>query len=282
MDNNVTTITTATTISTTSTTTTTTGTTIEHCSAKGFPPSSPPPLPPDDLINNNPSTKHHGKSFGTTIISNVSDLQNNELKCCPVSSVVTSNNDECPESVGSMPDADLTECLATATEALTEILVKTSCGLDTNGNDSSSPLPLKHHPNVSSSSTQTECPPSSSFHHVCCCKEWNCWKLSSSSSSSVDGKKDQRCITNGSSVTTGTMVVVQCQSTSRCCHHRKKKFLGNETSYQDKIRQCGCNTVTTKYSKSWRELRKLNNNRRANMQICRFQSCNNRSSKLSM
>lgn len=256
-------------------TTTTPCTTIKHCSVKGFP-SSSLPSPPEDLINNNPSTKHRGKSFGSSIISNENNHHNNELKNCPVSSTVTSNNDEGPES-GSVPDSDLTESLATATEVLTEILVKKS-GVDTNGNESLLP---KYHPNVSSSSTQTECPSSSSY-HVCCCKEWNCWKLSSSSS--ADNKRgQQRCGGDNSlPVATGMAVVVQCQSSNRCCHHRRKKTSGGsiELIHQDKIDHCEYNTVATKYSKSWRELRKTTNNRRSsNMQICRIQSCNNRSAK---
>lgn len=235
--------------------------TIEHCSTKGFPPSSP-----QDLMNNNPSIKH--KSFGSTIISNTNDLQNNELKS-PVSSSTTSSN-ECLES-GSVPDADLTESLATATEALTEILVKSNVehenrnsAQDTNGNES--PIP-KQHPNVSSSSTQTESPPSSSY-HSCCCKEWNCWK-------SAEDKKE-RCSSNSSVAT------VQCQSSnSRCCHHRRKKANttstgscssgGSETAQDNKINNCEC--TVSKYSKSWRELRKTTNNKRVNV-ICRFQSCN--------
>lgn len=264
----------------------TTTCTIKHCSTKGFPSSSP-----QDLMNNNPSTKH--KSFGTSIIStNTNNIQNNELKCSVSSSITTTpnnydNDNECLESVGSVPDADLTESLATATEVLTEILVKTNidnrnCNglMDTNGNDTllsvpspptfSSPL-KQQHPNVSSSSTQTECSPSSSYLHVCCCKEWNCWK------SAADDKKE-KC--NSST----TSSVLAYQSTSRCCHHRRKKTngdtgsccsSGSETT-PDKINSCEC-TVTTKYSKSWRELRKNTNNKRSSM-ICRFQSCN-RSSK---
>ncbi|XP_025409966.1 lateral signaling target protein 2 homolog isoform X2 [Sipha flava] len=241
--------------------------TIEHCSTKGFPPSSP-----QDLMNNNPSIKH--KSFGSTIISNTNDLQNNELKN-PVSSSTASTN-ECLES-SSVPDADLTESLATATEALTEILVKSNVDhdhrngtQDTNGNEA--PL-LKQYPNVSSSSTQTECPPSSSY-HSCCCKEWNYWK------SAED--KQERCGSNNSvSVTT-----IQCQSsTSCCCHHRRKKVTTTTTgscsssseTAQDKINSCEC--TVSKYSKNWRELRKTTSNKRANI-ICRFQSCNsNRHSK---
>lgn len=242
--------------------------TIEHCSTKGFPSSSP-----QDLMNNNPSIKH--KSFGSTIISNTNDLQNNELKN-PVSSSTTSSN-ECLES-GSVPDADLTESLATATEALTEILVKSNVehetlnGVqDTNGNEA--PF-LKHHPNVSSSSTQTECPPSSSC-HSCCCKKWNCWK-------STEDKKERSSSNSSIAATT-----IQCQSsTSCCCHHRRKKantsISGNcssssETTRDNNINTCEC--TASKYSKSWRELRKTTNNKRANV-ICRFQSCNsNRHSK---
>lgn len=201
-------------------------------------------------MNNNPSSKH--KSFESTIIStNTNDLQNNELKS-PVSPAAS---DECLES-SSVPDADLTESLATATEALTEILVKTSINenkinnkvIDTNGNTSAT----TKYPNVSSSSTQTECPPSSSY-HTCCCKEWNCWK-------SAEDQKE-RC--NGN---------VQCQS-SRCCHHRRKKVNSTET-VQEKT-NCECNV--SKYSKNWRELRKTTNKR--STVHCRFQSCNNRNSK---
>lgn len=237
--------------------------TIEHCSTKGFPPSSP-----HDLMNNNPSIKH--KSFGSPIISNTSDLQNNELKN-PVSSNTASNN-ECLES-SSVPDADLTESLATATEALTEILVKSnidhdhrSATQDTNGNEA--PL-LKQHPNVSSSSTQTESPPSSSF-HSCCCKEWNYWK------SAED--KQERCSSNSSVAVT----TIQCQSTTnRCCHHRRKKATtsttgscssSSETTQDNKINNCEC--TISKYSKNWRELRKTTSIKRANI-ICHFQSCNN-------
>lgn len=266
-------------------TATTQCTTIERRSmTKGFSPRSPSP-PPEDLINNNPLTKHRSKSFDSSIISN--DHHNNELKNCPVSSTTMSNNDdECLES-GSVPDSDLTESLATATEALTEILVKNSGAVvDTNGNES--PL-LKYHPNVSSSSTQTECPSSSSY-HICCCKKWNCWKLSSSSSASLannNKREQQRTMCGGDSsslsvAATGMAVVVQCQSSNRCCHHhRRKKTSGVDVLRQDKIKRCEYNTVSTKYSKSWRELRKTTNNRRSsNMQICRIQqSCNNRSSK---
>lgn len=263
MDNNV-------------TTTITPCNTIEHCSAKGFPSSSPSP-PTEDLINNNPSTKNRDKTFGSSIISNANDHHNNELKNHPVSSTAMSNNNECLES-GSVPDSDLTESLATATEALTEILVKKS-GMDTNGNESL-PLP-KYHPNMSSSSTQTECPSSSSY-HVCCCKEWNCWNLSSSSS--ANGKREQQRCDGDDSLpkATGMAVVVQCQSSNRCCHHRRKKTLesGVETIHQEKINHCKYNVVSTKYSKSWRELRKTTNSKRSsNMQICRIQSCNSRSPK---
>ncbi|XP_050532114.1 lateral signaling target protein 2 homolog [Daktulosphaira vitifoliae] len=214
-------------------------TTIEHCNRKGFPSSSP-----QDLLNNNPSAK----KFESTIITKTNDLQNNELKS-PVSS---STANECIES-SSVPDADLTECLATATEVLTEILVKTNLNiesenlnitLDSNGNNSVAKIP-----NVSSSSTQTDCPPSSSY-HVCCCKEWNCWKST--------GEKKEKC--DGSA---------QCQ-TSICCNHKRKKS-NNDTKLENK--KCDCSV--SRYNKNWRELRKVAN-KRTNV-LCRLKVCNRNS-----
>ncbi|XP_050429348.1 lateral signaling target protein 2 homolog [Adelges cooleyi] len=216
-------------------------TTIEHCSTKGFPSSSP-----QDLINNNPSTKI--TKFESTIISKTNDLQNNELK----STVASSTSNECLEST-SVPDSDLTESLATATEALTEILVKTelhnennniNMALDSNGNNSTT----KQHPNVSSSSTQTDCPPSSSV-HMCCCKEWNCWKSS-------DDRKE-RCTSS-----------VHCQSNR--CNHRRKNF-DNDVIQENT--NCACNVA--RYSKNWRELRKATN-KRINV-LSRLQSFNRNS-----
>lgn len=185
------------------------------------------------------------------ISANADESKNNSAAV-----VSCSASDECLESPGgggSMPDADLNECLATATEALTEILVKSNnenkvdIDDDTNGN---APLltAVKHLPNVSSSSTQTDCPPSSS----CCCNEWNCWK-------SAEDHMERR---NG-----GT---VQCQS-NRCCHHRRKK--PGETTQDSNICECDA----TKYSKSWRELRKSTTNKRSNV-LCRFQNCGKRNS----
>ncbi|VVC41073.1 Zinc finger, FYVE/PHD-type,FYVE zinc finger,Zinc finger, FYVE-related,Zinc finger, RING/FYVE/PHD-type [Cinara cedri] len=281
MDNSVTT--------TNTITTTTTTTTIERCSTKGF--------PAQDLMNNNknPSSVKR-KPFGSTaIISNRNDLQNNELKSPVSSSTMTTssrhiiNDDDRLES-GSVPDSDLTESLATATEALTEILVKKTTVIeqhpencvvvvvDSNGNNNndmpSSPV-IPKQPNVSSSSTQTECTAS----HVCCCSnEWKCWK---STAADINGSSGTAAVSS---------VQCQCQSTaSRCCHrHRRKKTVAARVSCSsssemanmsgDKINNsCQCTVVVPKYSKSWRELR---NKQRSNV-ICRFQTCNNRSSSKS-
>lgn len=297
------------------TTTTTTVTTIEHCGTKGFPPT--PPSSPQDLINNNsnPSTKRG--SFGSTIMSTNSagDLQpNNESKSTAVNRQQLQQYDHggLESSSGSVPDADLTESLATATEALTEILVNTTNAQerdigrnngggtsvvvvvvqDDNGNENvpssqlNSPKPQHYTPNVSSSSTQTECPPSSSY-LVCCCNDWSRWK-----SASLDNKRER-------------VSSVRCQSPSsggrRCCHHlhRRKKTNATATAASN---QCGGNescssssssgetksrekvtvvaTVSTKYSKSWRELRKATSadgKRSAEVVICRLQAtgCSN-------
>lgn len=269
MDNNVT---------TTTTTTTTTAATIERCSTKGF--------PPQDLMNNNKSPSlAKRKPFGSVaIISNGNDLQNNELKSPPVSSSTTTsshramNDDDRLES-GSVPDADLTESLATATEALTEILVKKTAVVDSNGNvdNGTSGSAVPRQPNVSSSSTQTEC----TAPHVCCCSnEWSCWK------SSAAADKTGPC---GAAAASGS-VQCQCQSTaSRCCRrHRRKKSVaavssrGSGTGMAavaggDKINNgCRCPVVVPKYSNSWRDLRKAaggNNDKQRSNVIGRFQSC---------
>jgi len=281
-------------------------TTIEHCSTKrGFSSS-----PPQDLINNNDSSIKQHKSFGSTIIStNTNDLQNNELKI-PISSVVsttTTSDNECSLESSSVPDADLTESLATATEALTEILVKTNVVelndnqnsdniIDTNGNELSLLSP-KQHPNVSSSYTQTECPPSMGSCHACCCTEWNRWKQLQSA---ADENKLETCSGSSSSSSSNSStaaISVQCQSvtSNRCCSHhihKRKKALNVSSSrcseiIKDKnINNCDCGTVisSTKYSKSWRELRKSSKipNKRSSNMICRFQSCNSRSSSKPM
>ncbi|XP_060881431.1 lateral signaling target protein 2 homolog [Metopolophium dirhodum] len=295
------------------TTTATPVTTIEHCGTKGFPPT--PPSSPQDLINNNsnsnqcnPSTKRG--SFGSTIIStkNDSDQQpNNELKSPAVNRQQLQQYDcgGLESSSGSMPDADLTESLATATEALTEILVKStnlereiirnnSSGAavvvvvvqDDNGNENVlSPQlhPTKQHhapPNVSSSSTQTELP--SSSYRVCCCNNWNRWK-----SATVDNKRDRsssvRCLSPSSG---------GGGSGRRCCHHhhRRKKTnaiaassnqsgSGSSSSSSSEIKSREkvpvVTAVSTKYSKSWRELRKATSTdgkRSAEVVICRLQT----------
>jgi len=306
MDNNI----------NTTPTTATPVTTIEHCGTKGFPPT--PPSSPQDLINNNsnrcnPSTKRG--SFGSTIIStnNAVDIQSDNESKNPVVNRQQLQQYDCSgleSSSGSMPDADLTESLATATEALTEILVKSTnveremgrnngggaavvvvVVQDDNGNENV-PSPqlnpakqLHATPSVSSSSTQTECPPSSSY-RVCCCNNWNRWK-----STTVDNKRDRSSS-------------VRCQSPSgvrgggcsgRCCHHhhRRKKTNttvaasnrcgGNEscssssssgeTKARDKVTVVAA--VSTKYTKSWRELRKatsVDGKRSAEVVICRLQT----------
>lgn len=294
-----------------STTTATPVTTIEHCSTKGFPPT--PPSSPQDLINNNsnqcnPLTKHG--SFGSTIIStnNDGDLEpNNELKSPAVNRQQLQQYDcgGLESSSGSMPDADLTESLATATEALTEILVKTNLEReiirnngsgaavvvvvvqDDNGNENVlSPQfhsTKQHHapPNVSSSSTQTELP--SSSYRVCCCNNWNRWK-----SATTDNKRDRSSSVRCLSPSGGGA------SDRRCCHHhhRRKKTNattaasnrsgGNESSSsssgETKAREKKVPIVTavsTKYSKSWRELRKATSadgKRSAEVVICRLQT----------
>jgi len=290
-------------------------TTIEHCGTKGFPPT--PPSSPQDLINNNsnsnqcnPSTKCG--SFGSTIIStnNDSDQQpNNELKSPGVNRQQLQQYDcgGLESSSGSMPDADLTESLATATEALTEILVKSTnlereiirnngsgtavvvvVVQDDNGNENMlSPQlhPTKlHHvtPNVSSSSTQTELP--SSSYRVCCCNNWNRWK-----SATVDNKRDRsssvRCLSPSSG---------GGGSGRRCCHphHRLKKTNATAASSNRSGGNDSCSSsssgeirarekvpvvtaVSTKYSKSWRELRKATSadgKRSAEVVICRLQT----------
>lgn len=297
------------------TTTATPVTTIEHCGTKGFPPT--PPSSPQDLINNNsnqcnPSTKHG--SFGPTIIStnNVGDLQpNNEMKS-PTSNRQQLQQYDCgslESSSGSMPDADLTESLATATEALTEILVKSTnieheidrnngsdasmvmmVVQDDNGNENV-PLPQpysakQYHatPNVSSSSTQTECPSTSSY-RVCCCNNWNRWK-----SAIVDNKRERPSSVKCLSPSGGGG-----GSSRRCCHHhhrRKKTHAtvaasnrngGNEScsssssSGETKSREKipAVTAISTKYSKSWRELRKATSadgKRSAEVVICRLQT----------
>lgn len=271
-------------------------TTIEHCSTKGrFPSSSP-----QDLINNNDSSTKHHKSFGSSIISpNGNNLQNNELKIpvSPVADSTASDNNECSLESGSVPDADLTECLATATEALTEILVKTnvivelqdSCMVDTNGNETL-PLPPRQHPNVSSSSTQTECPPPLSSCHSCCCTEWNCWKPLQSATDDANLELCSSSSSSSSSNGSSTVISIQCQSAtgSHCCSHHmhRRKKVSNATSNcccepikEKKINNCECGNISsTKYSKNWRELRKASNNngKRPSSAICRFQSCKNR------
>lgn len=271
-------------------------TTIEHCGTKGgFPP------PPQDLMNNNSivgngdgisSAKH--KPFVSPPASvQRNDLPNDQLHKSAAPTAASNDGDgngngnagECgllESSTGSVPDAVLTESLATATEVLTEILVKPAAGgrQDANGNDASaqSPQPdVKRHPNVSSSSTQTECTPSSSY-RVCCCKEWNCWKAAVADNGDKSGGGGARC--NG-----------------QCGHHRRKKVNGgggnatttNAALLHDKTATaagCECGAVSSKYSKSWRELRKSSSAPSAHNKrpgsgptvICRFQSCNNRSS----
>lgn len=271
-------------------------TTIEHCSTKGgFPSSSP-----QDLINNNdPSTKHH-KSFGSTIIStNTNDFQNNELKISvsSVADTTTPDNNECSLEPSSVPDADLTECLATATEALTEILVKSNVvelqdnrngnGVDTNGNETPM-LPSKQHPNVSSSSTQTECPPPLGSYHACCCTEWNRWKQLQSVTDDINPESCSGSSSGSNSSSASTSI--QCQSvTGNCCcshhMHRRKKSSNiarsccSESAKDNIVNNCECGTVSsTKYSKSWRELRKAanSNNKHSSNAVCRLQSCNNR------
>ncbi|CAH1713115.1 unnamed protein product [Aphis gossypii] len=297
-------------------TTATPVTTIEHCGTKGFPPT--PPSSPQDMINNNsnrcnPSTKRG--SFGSTIIStnNAVDIQSDNESKNPVGNRQQLQQYDCgglESSSGSMPDADLTESLATATEALTEILVKSTnmeremgrnngggaavvvvVVQDDNGNENV-PSPqlnpakqLHATPNVSSSSTQTECPPSSSY-RVCCCNNWNRWK-----STTIDNKRDRSSS-------------IRCQSPSgvrggggngRCCHHhhRRKKTnttvaasnrcggnescssssSGGETKARDKVTVVAA--VSTKYTKSWRELRKATSSdgkRSAEVVICRLQT----------
>lgn len=263
--------------------------TIERCGGtkSGFPSTSP-----QDLINNNnnSSAKRH-KTFGSTIACN--HLQNNELIKSPIPpSGTTSSNShhgECPEP-GSLPDADFTESLVTATEALTEILVNTTA--DTNGNNASLPPQPKHYPNMSSSSTQTECTTQSSSYRVCCCKEWNCWKASAAESCRNERENDDGSSVATTIITTVTTVAaVQCSQSagSQCCHrHRRKKSGGcnissNETAARD---GCSCTIAAngpSKYTKSWRELRKTTSNgnikRPSNVQLCRFQSCNNRNPK---
>jgi hypothetical protein len=290
-------------------------TTIEHCGTKGF------SSTPQDLINNNsnsngnqcnPTTKRG--SFGSTIIStnNDGDLQsNNELKSPAVNRQQLQQYDcgGLESSSGSIPDADLTESLATATEALTEILVKStnlereinrnnSSGAavvlvvvqDDNGNENVlSPQlhPTKQHhapPNVSSSSTQTECSPSSSY-RVCCCNNWNRWK-----SATVDNKRDRSSSVRCLSLSSGGG-----GSDRRCCHHhhRRKKTnatavasnrsgdnvscssssSSSETKPREKVPIVSA--VSTKYSKSWRELRKATSadgKRSAEVVICRLQT----------
>lgn len=285
----------------------TTTTTIQHCGTKIFPSSSPP----QDMINNNSSMKH--KSFKPTIISNTNDLQNNELKNLVSSSnvmtitVTTSSNDsnDCLD-VGSMPDADLTESLATATEALTEILVKSAANIlapqdVANGNT----LP-KQHPNVSSSSTQTECPPSSSYHLCCCNKEWNCWKLAANdkivNEKRCDNESNKCCQHNRRKKTCASVGRNSKNSSSsigssgssgyRNCSSSSNSSTSSSNSSVDivpeKINSCDSTATGSKYSKNWRELRKATtvvinnncnscNNKRPNV-ICRFQSSKNRCS----
>lgn len=273
-------------------------TTIEHCSTKGgFPSSSP-----QDLLNNNdPSTKHH-KSFGSTIIStNTNDFQNNELKISvsSVTDTTASDNNECSLEPSSVPDADLTECLATATEALTEILVKSNVELqdnrngngvmDTNGNETPM-LPSKQHPNVSSSSTQTECPPPLGSYHACCCTEWNRWKQLQSATKDINSESCSGSSSGSNSSSAATSIQCQSVTGNRCCSHhthRRKKASNmarnccSESAKDKIVNNCECSNVSSiKYSKSWRELRKAanSNNQRSSNVICRFQSCNNRNS----
>ncbi|XP_029345585.1 lateral signaling target protein 2 homolog isoform X2 [Acyrthosiphon pisum] len=298
------------------TTTATPVSTIEHCGTKGFPPT--PPSSPQDLINNNsnsnqcnPSTKRG--SFGSTIISTNNDRDqqaNNELKSPAVNRQQLQQYDcgGLESSSGSMPDADLTESLATATEALTEILVKSTnlereiirnngsgaavvvvVVQDDNGNENvMSPQlhPTKQHhapPNVSSSSTQTELP--SSSYRVCCCNNWNRWK-----SATVDNKRDRSSSVRCMSPSSGGG-----GSGRRCCHHhhRRKKKNATATSSNRVIGNDSCSSssssgeikarekvpvvtaVSTKYSKSWRELRKatsVDGKRSAEVVICRLQT----------
>ncbi|XP_022177021.1 lateral signaling target protein 2 homolog [Myzus persicae] len=306
-------------VTTTTTTTTTPVTTIEHCGTKGFPPT--PPSSPQDLINNNSNSNQCNPlikraSFGSTIIStnNAGDLQPNiELKSS-VGNRQQLQQYDCgglESSSGSTPDADLTESLATATEALTEILVKSTnlereisrnnggggasvvvvVVQDDNGNENvPSPKlhPIKQHqapPNVSSSSTQTECPPSSSY-RLCCCNNWNRWR-----SAAVDNK---RCLSPSSG---------GGGSGRRCCHHHHRRKKTNTTAAASNRsggnESCSSSSsssgetkawekvpvvtaVSTKYSKSWRELRKATSadgKRSAEVVICRLQttSCCNTS-----
>lgn len=280
--------------------------TIEHCGSKGgFRSSSP-----QDLINNNDSSKKQHKSFGSTIMSkNTNDLQNNELKV-PVSSVgdttTSSESIECSLESSSVPDADLTECLATATEALTEILVKTNVVVvnlqdnrndndlvDTNGNETPT-SPSRQYPNVSSSSTQTECPNPLGSCHACCCTDWNHWKQRQSG---VNDKSMETFSGSSSSSNSSTVVAdIQCQSATgnHCCghylHRRKKTSNTAKSCYSEQVKDkmidnCECGTVSSiKYSKSWRELRKASNsnNKRTSSVICRFNNCKNRNSSKSV
>lgn len=300
------------------TTTAIPATTIEHCGTKGFPPT--PPSSPQDLINNNSNnnqcnTSAKRGSFGSTIIStnNASDLQPNNDSKSPSGNRQQLQQYDCgglESSSGSMPDSDLTESLATATEALTEILVK-SANLereisrnngggaavvvvvvqDDNGNENVPSKqhnpPKQHHvpPNVSTSSTQTECPPSSSY-RVCCCNNWNRWK-----STTEDNKRDRsssiRCLSPSSGGD---------GSSRRCCHHhhRRKKTNATTTTSNRSGGNDSCSSssssssetkarekvpvvtaVSTKYSKSWRELRKATSTdgqRSAEVVICRLQT----------
>lgn len=264
---------------------TTAATTIEHCGSKGgFPP------PPQDLINNNGvvgiSPAKHRPFMSPT--SGLNDLQNEQLQKSAAPTTVSNNGvggegGLLEPSTGSVPDNVLTESMmVSATEVLTEILVKPAVGRqDSNGNDATAPQSdAKRYPNVSSSSTQTECSPSSSY-RVCCCKEWNCWKSVAAAATTGDGDK------SGSARCSG-----QCGQPSStrpyCHHHRRKKANSGGTSaalLHDKTvtaAGCECGAVSSKYSKSWRELRKSStgppaHNKRSGGQgvICRFQSCNN-------
>lgn len=268
--------------------------TIEHCGTKGGFPS-----PQQDLMNNNsiaddgdggggiPSVKRRPFVSPTTV-------HNDQLQKSAAQMAASNNGGgvggECgllESSTGSVPDAVLTESLATATEALTEILVKPAAGhQDANGNDATvSPQPdVKRHPNVSSSSTQTECPPSSSY-RVCCCKEWNCWTAAAAAAADNGDKS------GGGSVRCNGQCS-QPSSTRLCCHHHRRKKVnsgGGTTTTTALLHDktvtaagCECGAVSSKYSKSWRELRKSSSalpahNKRpgSGPMICRFQSCNN-------
>jgi len=241
--------------------------------------------------------------------TNNNDLQNNELKI-PVSSIAdtttTSESIECSLESSSVPDADLTECLATATEALTEILVKTNVVVvdlqdnqndndlvDTNGNKTPT-LPSRQNPNVSSSSTQTECPPPLGSCHSCCCTDWNHWKQRQLATN--DKSLESYCGSSSSSNSSTAVTDIQCQPVAdNLCfrhhlHRRKKASNTTKSCYSEPVKDkvigsCECDTVSSiKYSKSWRELRKASksNCKRSSSTVCRFHNCHKRNSSKSM